>query len=81
MPKPVNFLINKKSQKFRLTLLFLFSLFFDLVWLIFWGTFWDSAIFDHNWSKGVHNFVIVLSVFNFLFKVNNIIIKNHLSTK
>ncbi len=33
--------------------LFIFTWIFDFVWLIYWGTFWDSAAFDKNWAKGV----------------------------
>lgn len=64
--KPLNL---KYSQKTRLTYLFIFSWIIDLTWLIYWGPFWDSAVFDENWAQGVQTFVLVLSIINYLIKV------------
>lgn len=38
------------SQKVRLTYLFVFSWIIDFVWLVYWGPFWNSTTFDHNWA-------------------------------
>ena len=60
-------------HRFRLTLVFIFSSIIDLVWLIYWGSFWGDDAFDNAWNSGLHTFVIVMSVINFILKLGIII--------
>lgn len=53
--------------------LFVYSWIIDFVWLVYWGPFWNSSTFSHNWADGIQTFVLVLSVINFILKVYTII--------
>ena len=52
-----------------MTLIFIFSAIIDLIWLIYWGSFWGDDAFDNAWNSGLHTFVIVMSVINFILKL------------
>ncbi|CAD8125772.1 unnamed protein product [Paramecium sonneborni] len=62
------------SQKIRLIYLFVYSWIIDFVWLVYWGPFWNSSTFSHNWADGIQTFVLVLSVINFILKLGTIVI-------
>ncbi len=57
-------------HKVRMAYLIVFTLIVDLVWLIYWNNFWDQAIFQDKWNKGIHTFVIIVNFLNFFFKVD-----------
>lgn len=57
------------THRVRLFYLFIFSFLIDFVWLIYWGTYWNSDIMQNDWAKGVHTFVLVISIINFILKV------------
>jgi hypothetical protein len=61
--------LENPSHKARLSYLFAFSWIIDFVWLCYWGPYYNSKLFNRAWSKGVHSFVIVLSVFMLLGKL------------
>ena len=63
---------NNQSQKVRITWLILFTMIIDLVWLIYWGSFWNSKEFTPGyWENGVHTFTIILSSINLFLKVTD----------
>ena len=45
------------------------TLLVDLIWLIYWGPFWRSDVM-RDWERGIHNFVIFMSIIGFLYKVS-----------
>ncbi|EAR84544.1 transmembrane protein, putative (macronuclear) [Tetrahymena thermophila SB210] len=65
--------INPCDQKTRLLYLFIFTWIFDFVWLIYWGSFWDSDKLEQSWAKGVQSFVLILSIINFIIKLGVIV--------
>ena len=44
----------------------------DLIWMVYWIPLWNSDEMK-DWQKGLHNFVILFSVINFLMKMAVII--------
>jgi hypothetical protein len=46
--------------------------FVDLIWMFYWIPHWNSDEMK-DWQKGLHNFVILFSVVNFLMKMAVII--------
>ena len=42
--------------------------FVDLIWMVYWIPHWNSDEMK-DWQKGLHNFVILFSVVNFLMKL------------
>ena len=42
--------------------------FVDFVWMVYWIPHWNSDEMK-DWQKGLHNFVILFSVINFLMKL------------
>lgn len=50
-------------------MIFIFSAIIDLVWLIYWGAFWGDDAFNKAWNSGLHTFVIVMSIINFIIKL------------
>ena len=56
-------------HRFRLTLFFIFSAIIDLVWLIYWGSFWGNDAFNKAWDSGLHTFIIIMSIINFILKL------------
>ena len=57
------------THRSRLTLLFIFSSIIDLVWLIYWGSYWGDDAFNNAEVSGLNSFVIVISVINFIIKL------------
>mmetsp|Transcript_15329 Transcript_15329/g.17697 ORF Transcript_15329/g.17697 Transcript_15329/m.17697 type:complete len:138 (+) Transcript_15329:29-442(+) len=65
----------QKSQKLVISWLIAFTLLTDLVWLLYWGPFWDSEAFVQGyWENGIHTLVIALSSINFALKIAILII-------
>ena len=62
-------LTDNYVHKFRLTIMFIISLIVDLVWIIYWGCFWGEDAFDNAWNSGLHTFVLLMSIINFVIKV------------
>ena len=40
----------------------------DLIWMVYWIPHWNSDEMK-DWQKGLHNFVILCSLINFLMKL------------
>ena len=40
-----------------------------MVWLIYWGTFWGDDAFSKAWDSGLHTFIIIMSIINFILKL------------
>ena len=56
------------DEKVKLLVLLIVTWFVDLLWMIYWIPHWMSD--DMNeWQKGLHTFVIFVSVINFLMKI------------
>ena len=59
--------------------MFIVSCIIDLTWIIYWGCFWNDNAFDNAWNKGLHTFVFVMSIINFIVKVKTLIFKEFIS--
>jgi hypothetical protein len=59
----------KSSHKVRLYYLMAWTAIVDLVWLIFWGTFWDSEDYSANNPTGVNTFILIVSIIKYILKV------------
>ena len=63
--------LNDPQQKGRLWYLMTFSLLTDFIWLVYWGSVWNSY---NNEEQGVCTWTTVLSVIGFIVKIATVII-------
>ena len=67
-----NYIKYEQSQKGRIAWLLVFTLIIDIIWVLYWATFWGSSSFEKGyWENGIHNFVVALSILNLILKVKN----------
>ena len=59
------------QQKTRLWYLMAVSVLVDLIWIIYWGSVWNSY---NNTEKGICTFTLIVSVVEFLVKIVTVII-------
>ena len=59
------------QQKTRLWYLMAVSVLVDLIWIIYWGSVWNSY---NNTEKGICTFTLIVSVLEFLVKIVTVII-------
>ena len=62
-------------QKIRLFYLFVFTWAADFIWLIYWGATWSSAQYQASGTAGASSLVLVLSIIEFILKVQKISIQ------
>jgi hypothetical protein len=43
----------------------------DIIWILTWGIFWNNSEYYPKgyWENGIHSFVIMFSIINFMIKV------------
>ena len=69
---------KKENERLRVLGLFVFTLFVDIIWMLYWIPFWTSGILG-DWEKNIHYVVIFTSLANLIVKV--LIIISHCSTQ
>jgi hypothetical protein len=63
--------ILTQLQKARLYYLFIATWIVDFVWVIYWGVTWGSEDYQQNNQTGLSQFVLILSILEFIIKVNS----------
>ena len=58
-----------QDEKVKIILLMVVTWLADLVWLLYWGPFWNSDDMK-GWQEGIHFFVLTTSTIGFLLKVS-----------
>ena len=56
------------EEKVKLLILLIVTWLVDFIWMVYWIPHWNSDEMK-DWQKGLHNFVIFISVINFLMKI------------
>lgn len=59
------------QQKTRLWYLMAFSLITDMIWIIYWGSVWNSY---NNSEKGICMFTLAVSILEFVIKIITVIL-------
>ena len=59
---------NSQKEKLKIMGLILLTIIIDLVWVIYWQSFWSSAALT-NWNSTLHSIVIFCSSINIILKV------------
>ena len=57
------------KDKMLMIILLIYTFIIDLIWLFYWKGFWRSDVMK-DWERGIHNFVIIMSIVGIFYKVS-----------